>query len=206
MMNHSLDNTYAIILAAGNSSRFGPPKQLANWQDSNLIQHTLQLAQALFNERVIIVLGAHAAEIEQNLDQQSVNIVHNAHWQQGMSTSIRTGINALPENADSAMLMLCDQPLIDISSLRQLTTLWQQHPDSIVASEYQGTVGVPVLFPASIFAELKELSGDAGAKRILNERQDEVLTIPLPEAGTDIDTQKDLNNLMVHLKTKSVEL
>jgi molybdenum cofactor cytidylyltransferase len=191
---------YAIILAAGQSSRFGSPKQLADWQDNSLLQHTINMTQPLFDKNIIVILGAHSERIQAKLDQSDISIAINNDWQLGLSSSIRAGINTLPANTEAVMILLCDQPLIKPSSLKKLIKLWQQHPSTIVASEYQQSSGVPAIFPAAFFSQLKSLQGDQGAKKLLMSMQQQVLTIHVPEASIDIDTQHDFN----HLKMQSL--
>tara|TARA_R110000782_G_scaffold45916_2_gene101785 strand:- start:2355 stop:2957 length:603 start_codon:yes stop_codon:yes gene_type:complete len=194
-MNNATKNIYAIILAAGESSRFGSPKQLANWHENNLLQHTISITESFFDKNIIVVLGANAELIQSRVTESKITIEKNNDWQSGISSSIRAGIKALPENADAVMILLCDQPLLEKSSLKKLIHLWQQQRNSIVASEYQETIGVPAIFPAAFFSHLETLQGDKGAKQLLISMKEQVLTIPVPEASIDIDTQNDFNNL-----------
>mgnify|MGYP000031644891 CR=1 FL=1 len=188
-------NIYAIILAAGESSRFGSPKQLADWQDSNLLQHTINITKSLFDKNIVVVLGANARLIQSRINSNEIAIETNNDWQSGISSSIRAGIKALPEDTEAVMFLLCDQPLIGKSSFKKLIDLWEQHPKSIVASEYLDTLGVPAIFPVSFFSQLESLQGDKGAKQLLMSMKEQVLTISIPEASKDIDTQNDFNNL-----------
>lgn len=189
------NNIYSVILAAGSSSRFASPKQLLEWRGRNLVQHTLQLAQSLFYDRVVVVLGANASAIRATVSPTLATIVDNINWQQGMSTSIRTGIETLPKDTEAVMLLLCDQPLLKIGMLEKMVILWQQQPELIVASRYNNTIGVPAIFPTHLFPQLRSLNGDAGAKNILMSLQDHLITVAIPEAGIDIDTQDDFAHL-----------
>ena len=198
-MNSKTGNIYAIILAAGASSRFGSPKQLADWQDNNMLQHTINIAKSLFDKNIIVVLGANADRIKSSLDEPPVTVTENTDWQTGIASSIRVGINALPEYTEAVMILLCDQPLLGKSSLKQLIALWHQQPGSIIASEYQDTIGVPAIFPAAFFPQLESLQGDKGAKQLLISLKDQVHTVSLPEASTDIDTQQDFQHLKMQL-------
>lgn len=195
-MTKRLQDVYAIILAAGASRRFGSPKQLADWQDRTLIQHAVQVAQSVFGNHVIVMIGAHLDRVEAALMRYTVKVVLNSQWSEGIAASIRAGIKAVPGTARAAMVMLCDQPLVTSASLQQLTDTWQQHPDTIVASEYDGTRGAPALFPAASFSDLMKLEGDRGAKHLLNNPQSNVRTVCLPEAATDIDTTEDFEQLL----------
>ncbi len=194
-MDSATKNIYAIILAAGESSRFGSPKQLADWQENNLLQHTINITESFFDKNIIVVLGANAELIQSRLDKSDVTIETNNDWQSGISSSIQAGIKALPDDTEAVMILLCDQPLLEKSSLKKLISLWQQQRNSIVASEYQDTVGVPAIFPAAFFSQLEALQGDKGAKQLLISMKKRLLTVSVPEASMDIDTQNDFNNL-----------
>ena len=194
-MDSATKNIYAIILAAGESSRFGSPKQLADWQEHNLLQHTINITESFFDKNIFVVLGANAELIQSRLDESDVMIEINNDWQSGISSSIQVGIKALPDDTEAVMILLCDQPLLEKSSLKKLISLWQQQRNSIVASEYQDTVGVPAIFPAAFFSQLEALQGDKGAKQLLISMKEQLLTISVPEASIDIDTQNDFNNL-----------
>lgn len=198
-MHSATKNIYAIILAAGESSRFGSPKQLADWQENNLLQHAINITKSLFDKNIIVVLGANAELIQSSLNESEITIKTNNEWQSGISSSIRAGIKALPEDTEAVMILLCDQPLLKESSLKKLIDLWLQRSKSIVASKYQDTSGVPAIFPAAFFSQLESLQGDKGAKQLLMSMKEQVLTISVPEASIDIDTQNDFN----HLKMQS---
>ena len=194
-MNASLDNVYAIILAGGSSSRMGRPKQLLEWQNQSLLEHAIQNAYSLLNERVIVVLGSHAEAIKTVIDLDVVTAVINPDWREGMASSIRTGVQALPASASAALILLCDQPLINSRHIQTILSTWHNEPTRIVASQYNNSVGVPALFPAEFFRPLQELKGDRGAKRLLMEFGESLLKVPLPEAELDIDTTGDFDHL-----------
>ncbi len=194
-MNTAIDNVYVIILAAGASSRMGSPKQLLEWRNRPLLEHAVVNARAIFNERVIVVLGAHAEAIQTAIDFGGVTTIVNPDWQEGMASSIRAGVQALPESASAALILLCDQPLINAAHMQNLLNGWQNAPNRIVTSQYHHSVGVPALFPAEFFEYLLSLSGDKGAKPILMRFENGLLKIPLPEAELDIDSAVDFDRL-----------
>lgn len=192
-----LNNLYAIILAAGNSSRLGTPKQLLEWRERPLLAHCLDTARSLLNDRIVVVLGAYADTIQSAIDLTSVITILNPDWQEGMASSIRAGIQALPDDADAALILLSDQPLVTAEHLQQLLQNWQATPTHIVASEYQEVLGVPALFPAPFFETLSSLTGDRGAKQLFTTFEHQLLKTPLAAAKWDIDTQEDVNRLRV---------
>lgn len=197
-MKASIDNLYAIILAAGASRRMGGIKQLLEWQNQSLLEHAIRMAQTFLNGRVIVVLGAHAETIQAATDLNNVTTIFNPDWQEGIASSIRMGIQALPETATAALILLSDQPLIRPGLVQNLLIGWQNEPARIAACQYGDSVGVPVIFPSGYFRRLLELKGDQGAKRLLLEFDDSLLKFPLSEAPLDIDTISDFNHLTLH--------
>ncbi len=195
-MNSSLDNVYALILAAGASRRMGSPKQLLVWNNHTLLEHAISKARSLLNDRCVVVLGAHAESIRASVNLDGVRVIINLDWQEGIASSIRNGIKALPASADAVLILLCDQPLIDVEHIQSLLDGWQKEPSCITASVYRDGVGVPALFPAKFFVELLQLEGDQGAKRLLMKFNGSLLKIPLPEAELDIDSAGDFEYLI----------
>ncbi len=181
---------YALLLAAGASRRLGQAKQLLDIHGQPLIMYTCDQLGSVFAGRICIVLGANHELIEAKLGRYQSMSVINHHWQEGIASSIRTGINALPDSAQAVCIALVDQVSIHASHYQQLLNSWQQHPDSCVASEYEFSLGVPAIFPHDYFSKLLNLHGDEGAKRLLNSSKD-VLPVSLPEAGFDLDLQAD---------------
>jgi len=194
-MTVAIDQVYAVILAAGQSTRLGQPKQLLEWQNRTLLEHALINASMIFKDRVLVVLGAEADLIQSATNFAEATVMVNPDWQTGMASSIRTAIQALPNAATAVMLLLCDQPLITALQLQSLVSAWQVAPEQIAASEYHQSMGVPAIFPASYFDELLMLDGDKGAKSVLIKHQTDLIRFSLPEAELDIDTLADFQHL-----------
>jgi len=192
-------NVYAIILAAGASSRLGSPKQLLNWQSKPLLEHAITHARTVFDERVIVVLGANADLIQNRIPLNGITPVINPNWQEGMAASIRSGIETLPPTATAALIMLCDQPLITATHLAMLIEAWKIAPIQIVASQYHKTTGVPALFPSEFFGQLLALKGEKGAKSILAQFDERIVKIAMPEAELDIDKPEDIELLSTEI-------
>lgn len=194
-------NIGVILLAAGDSSRLGVPKQLLLHDGKTLLQNSLQAANASNAVLSMVILGANADAIKKELDGLDTEIVVNDDWQEGMASSIRCGIKALVEispSAEGAILMVCDQPFVTASLLNNLIEVHQNRSHSIVTCSYDGTVGPPALFPKRIFPELLRLKGDVGAKNILQQHSKEVEVILFPEGNLDIDTIEDYKKLSKH--------
>jgi molybdenum cofactor cytidylyltransferase len=186
-----------ILLAAGNSTRLGSPKQLLPLQDNNLLQHAIQTAMDVAAGHIIVVLGANAELMEPVIKKQAVHIAYNEWWEKGMSTSIVCGLNALLQlepTVDAAIFMVCDQPYVTPALLQQVIDTWHRSDRQIVASSYNDTIGTPALFSASIFQQLLSLKGDTGAKKIIAQNKDVVATVSFPLGSIDIDSKADYDN------------
>jgi len=190
--------TGLILLAAGASTRLGAPKQDLLYQGKTLLQHAIQVALSTNCTPVIVVQGAHALVISPEVPRERVAIVENPDWQEGMASSIRAGITALEQRAPLAtgvILMLCDQPLVGPDHLNNLVQKKLETNKSIVASYYNNTLGVPVLFDKSFFPRLQALKGQEGAKKLLYQYEPEVAAVPFPQGSVDIDTIADYKKL-----------
>ncbi|SEN51826.1 molybdenum cofactor cytidylyltransferase [Mucilaginibacter gossypiicola] len=191
--------TGIIILAAGASSRFGSPKQNLIYQGKTLLQRTIQTAlTCLHCEKVIVVLGANEGIIRPNIDDQLVHVIYNPHWQEGMGSSIKTGLTEmlkLAPHITSVILMLCDQPFVDQFLLSQLLEKKEVNDCGIIACGYRDVLGAPALFDVKYFPELLKLEGPEGAKKVIEAHADDVFILPFPLGAIDIDTTADLERL-----------
>jgi len=188
-----------IILAAGSSSRLGKPKQNLVFQGSTLLQRSIKTALAADCQEVLVVLGANISEIEPTIKNESIQIIHNPDWELGMSSSISCGLTALLKTIpqlQSVVLMLCDQPFADTSIINQLIQA-SASKKYLVASSYNGTLGVPALFDKSHFEELLALQGNEGAKKLLLKYSNELHAVPFPLGMIDIDTIGDFERLEI---------
>jgi molybdenum cofactor cytidylyltransferase len=191
--------TGIIILAAGSSSRMGKPKQQLVYKEQTLLQRAIQVAAGITEHKTIVVLGAGNETILPDVDSKIVDIVINPDWEQGMASSITSGLTALQTlypQIQSALLMLCDQPFVTTELLQQLIETGGGDERSIVASAYNDTIGVPVYFGKAWFNELLTLQGQEGAKTLLIKHKDKVVTVPFQLGHIDIDTQEDYQRLL----------
>ena len=191
-------NTGIVILAAGESSRMGAPKQLLTYHGTTLLQHAIDTARELDDAAVVAVLGAHAEQILPQLDAHDILVVENPDWPAGMGGSLRTGLRALlDEHPDisAVIFLLCDQPLLSATTLENLVAAHESTGSAIVASEYDGILGVPALFTRTFFPDLLALEGAAGARQIIWTHRAHAIGVPFSEGAVDIDTPADYARL-----------
>jgi molybdenum cofactor cytidylyltransferase len=177
-----------LILAAGAATRFGSTKQLVDIDGKPMLQHCIDQAHQLLPGMIYTVLGNQHGNIAANITGSE--LIFNPDWQEGIGTSIATGVNYLRADCDAILVLLADQPRVKSRHLQQLISLFDGHRP--VCSYYQQSVGVPAIFPKVNFDKLAELSGDKGAKTLLLGMADDLLRLPLPEASFDIDRPEDL--------------
>jgi len=186
-----------LILAAGAASRFGSPKQLARIRSKTLIQRTYDCATQLFPDDTFVVLGAHRdAILEELIVANSIpqsRILYNRNWALGIGESINFGIQVLESQYDEIMIILADQVQITPRDIQTLVDSCVE--DAIICADYNGGRGVPAIFPRRYFEHLTGLSGDTGAKALLQLEDIKIIAVPMPNAAIDVDYPDDLVNI-----------
>ena len=185
-----MNNMAIIILAAGNSSRLGQPKQLLDYRGKTLLQHMIDEALASNAGSVVVVLGANSELICEKTKMKGTTVIINDHWASGMASSIRVAIEAIASerDIDGALLTLCDQPHVDSGLLKALMKTQHESGKSIVACTYEGIVGVPAIFSRDLFPALLSLKGQEGARKLIAANPHRLEVIPFPKGIIDIDT------------------
>ncbi len=194
--NFSTEDLHAIVLAAGGAKRFGGLKQLLEFKGTSLLRRSINITQELLDERVWVILGARAQKVRRDIESLETRIIVNDDWESGISSSLKVAIDSLPEDCSGILYVLCDQALITEQHLQQLSDLWLNDKSKIVASAYADTIGVPVIIPRRYFPDILGLKGDTGAKSIITKYVDNVVTVDIPEAEVDIDTESDYTELI----------
>jgi molybdenum cofactor cytidylyltransferase len=192
-----------IILAAGASTRMGRPKQLLEYKGRSLIQHAVEVATTSVCHPIIVVLGAYCDRIKPEI-VASVETIENPFWHQGMSTSIRMGIETLNQSypkTEAAILMLCDQPFVSPNLIKRLIEVYRTTSAPIVASEYTQILGVPALFDRALFSQLTQLSSDMGARKIIQKYIGQLARVSFPQGIIDIDTPQDYSSASAHINS-----
>lgn len=167
--------------------------------NASLIQHAIDEALAADAEKVLVVLGSGAEIISNSINKKQAHILINKNWDEGIASSIRTGVeNAqlFSPSIDAVILMVCDQPYVSSSLLKNLVAQHNDSKNPIVASQYKDTLGTPVLFHKTVFPEFLKLDGDTGAKKIIMDHKEEVQPVKFPLGDIDIDNITDYEMLL----------
>jgi len=194
----SADGLYAIVLAAGASTRFGSAKQLVRLAGRPLLHTVVTRASEVTGNALIVVLGSGAAQLAPLLKHSPGSVVINQEWREGLASSIRAGVARLPAACSAVMLLLADQAAVTAEDLKRLAGSWRKQPQHMAAALYSGSCGAPAIFPRSSFRSLSELRGDTGARALLVRNPDRVVRVPMPSAAVDLDTPEDLLALEAH--------
>jgi molybdenum cofactor cytidylyltransferase len=189
----------AIVLAAGMSRRMGSTNKLVEEAGGEpIVARAVDALLASRVRRIFVVTGHERERIQDALRGRQVRFVHNPSFAQGMSTSLRTGIHALDDTFDAVVIALGDMPLVEPAHIDKLLETFDPHgPHTICVPTFAGQRGHPVLLAARHFPEVSALSGDVGARSILERHRDRVLEVPIEDEGIriDVDTPEALEAL-----------
>jgi len=193
---------HVLVLAAGASTRLGQPKQLVRLGGRPALHIVVANAVALAGHAVTVVLGAHARELTHLFAHSPASVIVNRQWEEGMASSIRAGLAALPPACTAVLIVLGDQLALTADDLKRLANAWKQDDGTLVASVYGQRLGVPAIFPRICFPELAELRGDQGARGVLERNSYRVVRVAMPNAAVDLDTPADLAALTEKFEKK----
>ncbi len=185
-----------IVLAAGQSRRFGQPKQLLEWHGKPFVRQVAETALQAGLAPVIVVTGAHAEAVTAALSGLEVHIVHNPDWPAGQGTSVACGVRALPSDVGGAVFLLADQPQIGPDVIHALVEAHAQHLSPILAPQVlEERHANPMLFDRVTFADLLGLQGDVGGRALLRRYSLDPLPWHDESLLWDVDTPEDYERL-----------
>ncbi len=200
-LNTNPHDYHILILAAGFSRRFGTPKQELKWGDKSLLEHVTEVAMQT-PYLVHIALGHEANALEKLISHLHVNKLLLRNYGEGMGSSLAEAIEkiiSVSQPINGIILLLSDQPFINPSHLFNLVKNHKETGKSIV-TEFKDKEGPPTLFDKSLFNEIMNLTGDQGAKKILQNNSDQLLKLRFEKAAIDIDTAEDYDIALNELK------
>jgi molybdenum cofactor cytidylyltransferase len=193
-----------LVLAAGAARRFGAPKQLADLDGVPMLEHSLRTMTTALVGRVVVVLGSGADEIVQAVELHGANPLVCTRWEEGQSASLACGLAELAD-CEAVVVTLGDQPRVSPDAIRRvIAARTRVGPDAppgtrngaaAVRATYGGNPGHPVLLEHELFDQLRNVTGDKGARNLLLSVQ--VLDVPCDDlgGGEDVDTPAELDAL-----------
>jgi len=185
-----------IILAAGESSRFGKPKQILKWKNEPFVRVVAQTALRAGLSPVIVVIGAHAKQVESTVQDLDATIVQNDEWRDGQGSSIRAGVRLLPHTSGGAIFLLTDQPQVNTSILQALKEKHAEGLYPIIAPMVFDRRANPVLFDQVTFNDLMAIEGDTGGRAIFHKHRVEYLPWHDHSLLLDVDTPEQYQRLI----------
>ena len=185
-----------IVLAAGLSRRMGRPKLLLDWGGKPVVRRAVERVKAGGMDEIVIVLGHEGQAIREALKGLPVRFVENPEPEAGQASSIACGVSALGPAAGAALIALGDQPALPPEVIPRLLQTFHETGKAIVAPLYRGVQGNPVLFAAAVFPELRALTGDRGARSVVEKDPARVALVSFDLAmPADLDTFEDYERL-----------
>lgn len=191
----------ALVLAAGDSSRLGRPKQLLEWGGKTLLEHVVAKVRTWPVDSIWVVLGSDIDAILESTDLGDAGIVENPEWAEGIASSLRSGLDAIARrgDTDAVVIVLGDQPEIDASVVEELVERYRATGGPAVVPKYRYQRGNPVLIDRSLWPRLMSLEGDHGAGSLLQAHPEWVEEVWVAStAPRDVDTPEDVEDLHPH--------
>jgi molybdenum cofactor cytidylyltransferase len=191
----------AIVLAAGMSTRMGQNKLLLDFKDKPLIAHAVDTLLASEIDEVIVVLGNEADKVREKLRGKPVRLVENPDFREGLSSSVRAGVNAVSRQADGIMVYLADQPLLepaDVNRILRAFTHAKEVSKSIIVPFFNGQRGNPVLLDSSYREAILGVIGDVGCKGVIKRYPDQVFVVEMESDHVvrDVDTNEEYEGVL----------
>jgi len=187
-----------LVLGAGASQRFGPPKQLAPFRGTTMLGWVVdQARRASSLDEVVVVLGRAVDQVREQVDFGAARVVENPVFGEGCSSSYRAGIGALNSESAAIMIILGDLPGVTPEIINRLADEWREQQAPIALCSYQGRKGHPMIFARSMFPHLVDLHGDKAAWKLVDANaalvQEIQFNLPYPD---DINTPEDFERLV----------
>ena len=181
-----------LLLAAGGGTRFGSQKLLARVRGVPIVASSARALWPLV-DRLIVVVGSESRAVTDALEGVDATLVENPLWADGLSTSLEVGVRAVPKDTKAIVVALGDQPGIDPAVVRKVIARWRETGSPIVSTRYRGNRGHPVLLGCSLFGEVGTISGDVGARSLMDRDPSRVAFVDVDaDAPPDVDTTDDL--------------
>jgi molybdenum cofactor cytidylyltransferase len=189
-----------VLLAAGTSSRMGRNKLFLPLRGESVLRRAVGTALAAGLEPVVVVLGHESERAQKELAGLRCATVLNPDFAQGINTSLRSGIAAVPEHCQAALVMLADMPFVTREMLQTVVQRYRSGTFPLVVSSYEGVNAPPMLYDRSLFAELRALDGDGCGKKVVKRHRSESLEVAWPASALqDLDVPADVDAVLAQL-------
>lgn len=189
----------AVVLAAGQSRRMGARNKLLAAVDGvPMVARAVQAALAGVDAGVYVVTGHEHEQVARALASYDISVVHNPRYAQGLSASLASGLAALPDDVDGALVCLGDMPRVTPAHIHQLVAAFDpEEGRAVCVPLWDGRRGHPVLWARRFFAEMSDVKGDVGARHLLGEYADLLCEVPVEDDGVllDVDSPEALRAL-----------
>lgn len=188
-----MDRIWAIILAAGASTRMGKQKLLLPYNGKTVIETVIETAGQVVGQNVMVILGSHYKSIKNQIESLSVKICVNKNYMDGMLSSVICGFQDLPETAETALIFLGDQPQIPSAAGIKVIRAWENSAKGIVIPVFKGRRGHPALIETKYKSAIQKLDPNKGLRQLMLDYKKDVKEIEcdIPEILRDIDTPED---------------
>lgn len=205
-----------LLMAAGESSRLGEPKQLVEISEIDKEPQSLLKRQVTLMSEICLstsakafcVIGCQNDKLINHLSgfspAQNLTFIDNVSWSQGLSNSIAKGVTSLSLDVSAVLIFLVDQWQLTTEDLLNLINEWRQSPKKIHIASGSNKTSPPVIIPRSYFKELMQLNGDLGARKIIKKNIKQVRLHEMPSAFADLDTPEQLKELIKINRTNKI--
>lgn len=181
-----------VVLAAGASTRMGTNKLLLPIEGESLLRRAVRRALEARLDPVVLVTGHEAERSRGAVEGLACEIVFNPRYAEGIHTSVRAGIGAVPPASPAAVVMLADMPYVTADMVTALVEAYRRAKPPLVISQYGDAQAPPTLYDRSLFAELTIDPGEGCSKRVVRRHRDEAVALVWPApALTDLDFPED---------------
>jgi len=190
------DSVAGVVLAAGTSSRMGRNKLLLEVAGQSVLRRAVLIAVEAGLDPVLVVLGHESERVRAEIEGLRCEVVVNPGYQEGIHSSLRTGIAAVPERCEAAVVLLADMLLVEAWMIRTLVQQYETERPALVVSDYEGVDAPPILYDRQLFGELRVLEGEGCGKRVVKRHTAEAVRVRWPaRALTDLDRPEDIERI-----------
>ncbi len=186
-----------LVLAAGESSRMGTDKALLEYRGRTFLETIVQALRDAGVERIVVVLGHHADEIQRAVRLGEVESVINPDYRQGQTSSLQAGLEVLT-NSKAVLLCLVDHPAVSAGTIRRLILAFRESPAPVIVPTHHGKRGHPVLIARALFRELSDLTLGEGANAVIRKYQQDAKFVEVDDPAVlwDIDDPETYERLL----------